>query len=607
MPKLYEQNQLSAKGRLIPADRFVPFAGTSFDKNNISFPQTVPEAEKYLGKPVPNCPASVYMEYYRNGNRSRYEALYFARRAAMMNLLMAELTEKQGRFTDTLIDYIWAVCEESTWVIPAHNTACHGNPKNCLPDQFNQNDGDDVRCCDLFAAATAGMLALVWYLGEDILDGVTPVIRRRILDMLKNRIFHVYCDVRGEGNWWMGDKGEVLNNWTPWIVSNVMTAVMLCETDDEKRELAAERSMLLLDRFTSTYPIDGGCDEGPGYWGVAGASYFDCIEILSDMTGGALDLYGDPFVVKMCEYIVDFNLGGRVFVNFADAGHLLTPDMALLARAGRKCGSDKLTAYARANYDKRNYSVWSHGNTPYRAMLNAYEPEPARVTMDGKNEIFYPGLEVMITKNPETGLALAVKGGNNGESHNHNDVGSFVLFKNGEPVFLDAGVETYSKDTFSSKRYTLWTMRSLYHNLPALNGYEQKPGRQYHAEILSAENGVMEMELKNAYPAECGVESYVRRVYLRGTGAVIEDRIRYAGEGDAVFSLMCPAMPAFEGNTMKITGCTAEFDASLTAETDEIALEDKLRKEWSTDHLVRVRLASETFTDKTFTLTITAD
>ena len=605
MPKLYEQYQFSAKGKLIPYAEFRPFAGTSFDKNNITFPYVIPAAEQYLGKPVPNCPASVYMDFYRNGNRSRYEALYFARRTAMMNLLMAELTEKQGRFTDTLIDYIWAILEESTWVIPAHNHACHGNPKNCLPDAFNQNEDDDVRCCDLFSAATGAMLSLVWYLGDGILDEVTPVIRRRILDMLKNRIFHVYYDVRGEGNWWMGDKGETLNNWTPWIVSNVMLAVMLCESDDGKRELAAERSMLLLDRFTSTYPSDAGCDEGPGYWGVAGASYFDAMEILSDMTGGALGLYHDPFAAKMCEYIVDFNLGGRVFVNFADAGHLLTPDMALLARAGRKCGSDKLTAYARSAYNSRNYSVWSHGNTPYRAILNSCEPQPADVTAQGKDEIFYPGLGVMITKNPKTGLALAVKGGHNGESHNHNDVGSFVLFRNGEPVFLDAGVETYCKDTFSSKRYTLWTMRSLYHNLPSLNGYEQKPGRQYRAEILSAENGVMEMELKNAYPAECGVQSYIRRVYLTDTGAVITDSIRYTEEGSAEFSLMCHDLPEFDGNRMKLAGVTAEYDASLTAQTDDVALESKLQKEWSTDHLVRVRLASEKFTEKTFTLTVT--
>ena len=54
MPKLYEQNHLSAKGKLIPYAEFRPFAGTSFDKNKIDFPHVIPAAEQYLGKPVPN-------------------------------------------------------------------------------------------------------------------------------------------------------------------------------------------------------------------------------------------------------------------------------------------------------------------------------------------------------------------------------------------------------------------------------------------------------------------------------------------------------------------------------------------------------------------------
>ena len=48
MPKLYEQNNLSAKGKLIPASEFVPFAGTSFDKNNVDFPYVIPLEEELL-------------------------------------------------------------------------------------------------------------------------------------------------------------------------------------------------------------------------------------------------------------------------------------------------------------------------------------------------------------------------------------------------------------------------------------------------------------------------------------------------------------------------------------------------------------------------------
>ena len=38
--------------------------------------------------------------------------------------------------------------------------------------------------------------------------------------------------------------------------------------------------------------------------------------------------------------------------------------------------------------------------------------------------------------------SLAVKGGSNDDSHNHNDVGSVILYRNEKPLLIDLGVET---------------------------------------------------------------------------------------------------------------------------------------------------------------------
>ncbi|MBQ7720564.1 MAG: heparinase II/III family protein [Clostridia bacterium] len=604
MPRLFADKKLDKEIKTLPFSEFRVFSDIGFDKANISCPDAVRAAEALLGKPVPQLPATLYMRYFRDGNRSEYETPYFARRSAASTLLMAELTEKKDRFTDLLIDYVWAICEESTWIIPAHDYPNHDNPVNCLPDAFNLNEDDDVRQADLFAASTGAVMAWIWYLGDEILDGVTPVIRRRMLDMIKNRILHVYYEVTGENNWWMGDKGERLNNWTPWIVSNILTAVMLCETDDAKRAFAVSRSMTLLDRFTAIYPSDGGCDEGPGYWSVAGASYFDCVELIRDLTGGGTDLTSDPFVKKMCEYIADFNLCGGCFANFADASHLLGIDHALISRMGRETGSDKLTAFALTDLDRDTFNHFSAGNTPYRSMRNIFEPLPEGSGYIPSGDIFYPDLGVMISKNAACGMVLAAKGGSNAESHNHNDVGSFILFKNGRPVFIDPGVERYCKDTFSSKRYTLWNMRSLYHNLPTVNGLEQLPGGRYKAEIISCGSGVMRLELKNAYPDDSGLRSYIRTVSLTDGGFTCEDHIVFDTEGCVEFTLMCADDPKISGSCISTSGAKAEFDAGLTAETDTVALESKLSAEWSSDHLTRVRLRSDSFGERKFTLSV---
>ncbi len=583
-------------------------------------PEGIAEAaEKLLDKPVPALPATLYMKYYRTGNRSEYERPYFARRDAMLTLLMAERTEGKGRFMDLLTDYVWAVCEETSWVIPAHNAPCHGNPVNCLPDSFCLGPEDDMRHVDLFSAATGAALAWVWSLGAEILDGVTPAIRRRISELLDARIFHPYCDVNGENNWWMGENGERLNNWTPWIVSNALTAFMLCCPDEERKRIALNRSAVFLDRFTADYPADGGCDEGPGYWGVAGASYFDCLELIRDMTGGEVDLTSDPFVRRMCEYFADFRLGKDAWANFADASHRIRPDKALLARMGRLTGSEKLAAMAAEDPDPRAFRTFVPGNTTYRSMRNLAEPIPEKRSPAGGGEgpgvSFYPDLGVMIAK--ERGLALAAKAGHNAESHNHNDAGSFILWGGGEPVFVDPGVEQYTKDTFSSKRYTLWTMRSVYHNLPAFRRagedgewIEQKPGGQYRAQILSCENSVLTLELKAAYPTEAGLSSFRRRIGLDGEGFFCEDRIVFDKPGEVRFSLMsrgewqtAESLPA---GTYDLSGTDARITADpvLGFEDEKVPLEDKLRREWGQEYLVRTTLTSAEFTDRTFTLRV---
>ncbi|MCR5264832.1 MAG: heparinase II/III-family protein [Clostridiales bacterium] len=604
MPRLFAENSIIKEIKTVPYENFKILGDINLDGSKIRLPNEVRKAEALLGLPVPQLPASLYMRFYRDGNRSEYERPYFSRRNAALDLLLAELTEKEGRFTDTLVDYLWAICEESTWIIPAHYHPNHGNPINCLADAFDLRDGDDVRQIDLFSAATGAALAWVWYLGGDILDAVTPVIRRRIYDMLQNRILHVYYDIVGENNWWMGDNGESLNNWTPWIVSNILTVVMLCEKNDEKRKFAVSRSIQLLDRFTSIYPSDGGCDEGPGYWTVAGASYFDCVELIRDITGGSVDLTSDPFVKKMCEYIADFNLGGECYANFADASHLLSMDWALIARMGRETGSEKLVSFAYANASEASFNNFTAGNTTYRSMRDIFEPMPENTGFTAENRIFYPDLGVMIVKDEQSGMILAAKAGHNAESHNHNDVGNFVLFKNGRPVFIDPGVERYCKDTFSSKRYTLWTMRSLYHNLPSVNGMEQLPGRQYHGRIMSCEDGAMTVDMKDAYPENSGLEAYERVVSLREGIFTCEDHMVFKTEGAVEFSLMCSGKPEITGNAINVAGAEAVFDSRLTPETDDVKLEAKLSAEWSAEKLTRIRLRSGQFNEMTFRITV---
>lgn len=176
-----------------------------------------------------------------------------------------------------------------------------------------------------------------------------------------------------------------------------------------------------------------------------------------------------------------------------------------------------------------------------------------------------PSTEVLCareTAGSSDGLFLAVKGGNNGISHNHNDAGSFTAFIDGCPVIIDLGVETYSKATFGPDRYSIWTMRSAFHNVPRINGQEQLPGHEHTATGLeswgtedAARRTGVSMDLLAAYAPIDGLQSWQSTAELNRDAAVI--RIGDAWDGTdicAELTLMLAQEPGVEGESSFMVG-----------------------------------------------------
>lgn len=111
-----------------------------------------------------------------------------------------------------------------------------------------------------------------------------------------------------------------------------------------------------------------------------------------------------------------------------------------------------------------------------------------------------------------------MKGGCNAESHNHNDVGNFIVYSDGNPLIIDVGVGTYTADTFNENRYKIWTMQSSFHNLPKIGVYEQLAGEEFFADEVVYESDAdrISMSLKEAYPKTAGIIAYRRTGELSG-------------------------------------------------------------------------------------------
>jgi hypothetical protein len=425
--------------------------------------------------------------------------------------------QRKGRFLDQIVNGIWAVCEESFWGVPAHIGAQKAG--RGLPDVTEP-------VVDLFAAETGAMLAWIYYLLKPELDKINPLIAKRIEVETDRRIITPYFEREDWG--WMGytyrkrtGYMRPVNNWNPWINSNVLACVLILEKDPVRRLKIVHKIMDSIDIFMEPYPSDGGCDEGPSYWGRAGASLFDCLELLHSVSNGKINIYHLPLIQQIGKYIYRTYIGDPYFINFADASAKMRIEPATVYRYGKAIGDNTMQQFAAFTA-----KVTGFGSTAIPGSFGCLNRQlPAlflvkeMLTMEPREplirDVWLPNIQLMAARSnsgSKEDFYLAAKGGHNDESHNHNDVGNFIIYFNGHPVFIDAGAQTYTAKTFSSKRYDLWNNQSAYHNLPSING------RLFEAKDITYRSdsklAVLQLDISKAYPEEAKLNYWIRTITL---------------------------------------------------------------------------------------------
>lgn len=499
----------AVKQSLLPQAQFKPYPKTAAEWQS-QLPDSVVARVIKAGEAVLNykfeaIPASVSMDFVRSGDRERHGKLSYGKRNALIDLILAESVEDKGRFTEAIFNGVWSICEESFWGVPAHISGTG------LP-----NVEDPV--VDLFAAETAAVLSFADYFVGEKLDKINKLIRKRIYFETNRRLF-VPMIQNPDRYGWMSKKNAV-NNWNPWIMSNWMTATLLLEKDEKRRAEQLHAAMLGLDLYLNGLGEDGGCDEGPSYWFAAGACVFDCLELLESATQNKVSAYQQPLIQKMASYVFKTHIADDYFVNFADADPKLKPDGIMLYRFGKKINDPQLMRFGLWATEKYPLAVSNNGFHRMRRIQNLLtikELPSTKATYQPVKDAWLGDIQVL-TARSSNGLYLATHGGHNAESHNHNDVGDFLLYANGEPVIIDAGRGNYTARTFSSKRYELWFTQSQYHNLPIVNGLGQLAGRTYEAHnvksTINEKEATLSMDIAPSYAKEAGIQAWNRSVKL---------------------------------------------------------------------------------------------
>ncbi len=553
----------------------------------------VKQGEKQLDYTWQVIKATDYLEYERSGSRRVMEQPFGSNFAALGQLMLAELAEGRGRFTDQIINGVWQACDMPSWVLSAH-----------LPAQkINRNLPDpSEHIIDLASGDVGALLSWALYFFREEWDKANPVISRRLEQTIRERILQPYME--RSDYWWQAlqDKpGQLVNNWNPWCNFNVLSCFLLLQNNKDSLSAAVYRTMQSVDKFINYVKEDGACEEGPSYWGHAAGKLYDYLQLLGYATAGRVSIFDKPMIKDMGEYISRSYVGKGWVINFADASARGGGDPGLVYRYGKAVNSTEMQAFAAQLLANGHANDIQSGRDFFRTLENirSYTELPQAVpAMPQAMYTWYPQTEFCYMKT-NSGFFFAAKGGFNAESHNHNDAGSFSLYADEVPVLIDAGVGTYTRQTFSSERYTIWTMQSNYHNLPLINGRPQLYGARYRATDVSfqAAKKQFSLDISGAYGEEAAVKKWMRTYTLSEKELRIEDRAELSAIRDTtVMHFMTWAKPDIS-HTGKVllqkenTGIVLQYDpGAFTAVVEAVPQTDtRLSGVWG-DEIYRLAL-----------------
>ncbi len=399
---------------------------------------------------IPQTDYTSYRAFQQSGERGHYEAAYFLKRtrlaAAALRLFFGQTDLKES-----VQDYLWNICEETNWVLPAHENVM----------------------IDLFAAETGFVLAETLLLLGEVLDSE---VRHRVRQEIEQRIFTPYLRF-STAHWWYTTD----HNWNGVCNSAIAATFLLLEPEPERTLQALNIALQGLQVFVDrAFEDDGSSSEGVSYWHYGLMNFVALSELLYARTQGEINLLASTRLRQIAAYPAQVQLYGSQFASFSDCDESVAFNPGILVRLAERTHESSL----------KN--------------LLAFPVQPDidwRLTMMLRNILWWDGVQPsatplddawlktsgivrLVTENSwHESVILIIKAGHNGEKHNHNDIGSFILNVAGENLLVDPGRGLYSRAYFSEQRYENIFANSYGHSVPVINGMLQAAGHTFAGHI----------------------------------------------------------------------------------------------------------------------------
>lgn len=261
---------------------------------------------------------------------------------------------------------------------------------------------------------------------------------------------------------------EGTSNWNAVCVSNIIYTVLATEADPKTRAHTIAASEAPLRQYLKSAEEDGYLGSGIRYWNYGFGHLLTLNERLAKATGGEIILSDEPKIQKIGvfknEWLISKKGETEIFPLFADNNNPTERNLWLDLLCHIRIGTTAPESQPRM----------AAGNGPLTDLL-VWLPEikPASGATVKKDSTFYASAGALISRHANKRTVLAIKGGSNQEEHNHNDVGSYTLFDDGNYVTGDAGTVGYKIEMFGPRRYEEDILSSYGHPVPVVNNHLQ--------------------------------------------------------------------------------------------------------------------------------------
>ena len=216
--------------------------------------------------------------------------------------------------------------------------------------------------------------------------------------------------------------------------------------------------------YLDSYKDDGMCVEGVGYW-YFGFGFFSSFAMLErEITKGEVDWFKLPKIKEISKFLQKTFLLKDVLITFSDSSVKQRYFIGLHQMLRTVYGDEieKLPKeLGNVVYDNTHFN-FSLRSVIYHSNDNFTDKMKTNVTYSVDNSCYF----FKRTDN----YGFACKGGNNGESHNHIDVGTFIIARNGKQIIADIGAGPYEDGYHTDRRYTFFHPSAYSHNIPILDG-----------------------------------------------------------------------------------------------------------------------------------------